>query len=243
MKPMNQKSHSMRKNSQKLSKKGRSKGEIFSITIRDNGNLLGSNSKPRSVKISKSSKNSRSPKPKNNSEAKITMNIKKIANRKLGLLKPFSNLSKSGRGSFNIRIDQRFNIQLSPGVSPKNSFFNRNGRLRSRISSSGHKSKLRIPTKSYKSKIIEAEKRVDFVKKRIDSSLNKYYTKKGSNGRKNNIHDNQPKSPMSSNIIRESLRDKRRREITDKKLKVRFFKIFLNLAQKIIDFLRNCPTL
>lgn len=233
MKANNQKSHSVRNRPPRKLKKEVANGKLLSITIRNEGSFLEKKSNLNTVKISRSSKNSRSPNPKNNSETKITMNIKKIADRKLGLLKPLNNLNKRGRRSFNIRIDQRFNIQLSPGISPKSSFFNRHGRLGSRTTQFEQAPKLKIPSKSYKSKILEAEKRVDFVKRKIDKSLSKYYTRKCSRGNEK-VHGNDSKSPMSSVIIRDSLRDKRRRDLTDKRLKVNFratyvFELFINL--------------
>lgn len=107
------------------------------------------------------------------------------------------------RRSLNIRINQRFNIKVSPSNKKERDNKKQTNSLRKILEN-------KVNLKKEQSEI---SKRSSRLQERIDKSLSNYYSRKES--RKSDNF-----SPMKSLILKDSLREKKRRERTDKKLKV-----------------------
>lgn len=171
---------------------------ILNITISQGKNFQKSSSNDKKITIKKSVK--RSSNPGSKSPNKFTSNLKNFRGKNLSFLKNNTAFKNSMRRSYNIKINQRFNIQISPERK-----LNSKSSLRRRLTEKSERN----------NKVENPKIRNEFSSNRINGgNRTQNYIKNNSKTQSRNI------SPISSIILRSSLREKKRREMTDRKLKV-----------------------
>lgn len=176
---------------------------IVNIKISKRGNSLQKNNNEKFISIKHSKRSSASSKSK--SPKSITMSIRNLRKKNQVSVDKNKTLNYKPRRSFNIEISQKFSIQPSQqDTQSEKNHLDVKEKLR----------KILYQEKSKKEKILNAEKRLDLVKNRIDKSLGKYFKSSKSRSQKKNT------SSISTLILRKNMLEKRRRKKTDRRLKV-----------------------